>query len=176
MPSAAELLADPQRVADRLGVAVDDASLLAALRQASATFRAAVRHPVSRVDEDTVTLDGDGSTSVLLPAAPVISVSQLCFHGRDITDFDVSTAGMLRCAEPTPDGLGAVQVTYTHGYEPIPEEIAEAVASEAAAAYEAVAGVSSISVGGQQITFRAGMSRQFAQVIELYKLNRGDRV
>lgn len=176
MSSPADLLADPQRVADRLGVAVDDASLLAALRQASATFRAAVRHPVSRVDDDIVVLDTDGSTSVLLPAAPVVTVSRVSVAGADVTDYEVSETGLIRRAAGFPDALGAVSVTYTHGYEPVPEEIAEAVAAEAAAAYEAVAGVSSISVGGQQISFRAGMSRQFSQVIDLYKLNRGDRV
>lgn len=57
---SSDLLADPQQVADRLGVAPDDASLLAALRAATAAFRAAVRHPVSRIDDDRVVLDTDG--------------------------------------------------------------------------------------------------------------------
>ncbi len=173
---SSDLLADPQQVADRLGVAPDDASLLAALRAATAAFRAAVRHPVSRIDDDRVVLDTDGSASLLLPAAPVISVDRVRIRGADVPEYEYSRDGMLRCPEGFPDALGAVEVTYTHGYDPVPDEITEAVVTEAAAGYEAVSGVSSISVGGQQITFRAGTSRQFSTVVELYRLNRGDRV
>lgn len=171
-----ELLAAPEALATRLGVNAADPRLLDALRSATARFRAAVRHPVSRIESDTVILDGTGADSLLLPAAPVITLERVTVDGDDITDdVQCSTDGMMRHPNGFPDALGAVEVVYTHGYDPIPEEITDVVLSAAETAYAGAGDVASMTVGGEQVTFRQGTSHTWSVVAEQYRLNRGDR-
>ncbi len=171
-----DLLAAPEALAERLGVDATDPRVWDALRSASARFRAAVRHPVSRIERDTVTLDGTGAGSLLLPAAPVTALERVTVDGDDITEaVQCSADGMLRWPGGFPDTLGAVQVVYTHGYEPVPDEIADVVLSVAETAYAGAGDVASMTVGGEQITFRQGVSHTWSVVAEQYRLNCGDR-
>lgn len=174
--ATSEYLADPERLAERLGVAADDPTLLEALRSATARFRAAVRHPVSLVEDDTITLDGTGTRSLVLPAAPVHTVSRVAVHGTDITNYQWSQMGLLRRVDDVwPDDLGAVEVTYTHGWDPIPEEIQDVVLNAAEIARARAQDVASVTVGGEQVTFRQGVSQTWSTVVQLYRLNRGDQ-
>lgn len=171
-----ELLAAPEALAERLGVDATDPRVWDALRSASARFRAAVRHPVSRVEGDTVVLDGTGAVSLLLPAAPVIAVERVTVDGAEVTEaVQCSRDGMLRYDAGFPDGLGVIEVVYTHGYEPVPDEIADVVLSAAETAYAGAGDVASMTVGGEQVTFRQGVSHTWSVVAEQYRLNRGDR-
>lgn len=174
-PTTSDHLADPADLAARLGVAQTDERMLAALRSASARFRAAVRHPVALVTDDVITLDGNGAASLLLPAAPVTAVTRVLVQGEAVTDYQFSRSGMLRRPGGWPDALGAVQVTYTHGYDPVPAEVAHAVLDAAEAAFNSSDDIASMTVGGQQVTFRQGVSQTWATAVELYRLNRGDR-
>lgn len=174
-PTTSDYLADPAELADRLGVAETDPSMLSALRSATARFRAAVRHPVSLIENDTVLLDGDGSRSLVLPAAPVVSVSTVHVGDHEVSDYRWSRAGLLRRDAGWPDELGVVEVTYSHGHDPIPEEIADVVLNAAETAFTGAQDVASMTVGGQQVTFRQGTSATWSTVVDLYRLNRGDR-
>ncbi|KAF0646711.1 MULTISPECIES: hypothetical protein [Streptomyces] len=178
-----EPLADPEELAASLGVPATDPKLLWALNAASRRFRGAVRHPVSLVAGDTVTLDGNGQRSVLLPAAPVTAVGSIALDGAVLTvgsDVDWSTDGYLRrLGGCWPDRLRCIDVVYTHGYDPIPEDIAEVVIDQARALYRIDPGVQTRTVGGQSVTFGVqaaiGVTAQWAAAVERYQLNRGDR-
>ncbi|GGU52601.1 mobile element protein [Streptomyces lavendofoliae] len=180
---ATDPLADPAELAVWLGVPETDPKLLAALNAASRRFRGAVRHPVSLVSGDTVVLDGTGAHSLLLPAAPVVSVESVELEGAALTagtDYDWSADGYLRRLTTTwPDRLRCLHVTYTHGYALIPEDIKEVVIDQARAMYRVQPGVQTMQVGGQSIGFGAqasiGVTAQWSAMVEKYRLNRGDR-
>lgn len=179
----AEPLAVPAELAASLGVPVDDAKLLWALTAASRRFRGAVRHPVSLVRADTITMDGNGCETLLLPVAPVVAVGSVKLDGEllvDGTDYSWSADGYLRRLQGCwPDRLRCVDVVYDHGYDPIPEDIQEVVIDQARAMFRIDPGVQTKTVGGQSVTFGVqaaiGVTSQWTAAVERYQLNRGDR-
>ena len=179
----AEPLADPAELAASLGVPASDPKLLWALNAASRRFRGAVRHPVSAVTGDTVVLDGNGRESVLLPAAPVTDVSSLTLDGTplaDGADFEWSADGFLRSLGGCwPARLRCIRVVYDHGFDLVPEDIAEVVIDQARALYRIKPGVASKTVGAQSVAFGTqasiGVTAQWTAAVERYQLNRGDR-
>lgn len=178
-----DYLADPADLAAWLPVGEDDPKLLAALAAASSRFRGAVRHRVTFTVDDVITLDGGGSQAVLLPAAPVTAVAEVLLDGEALiegTDFSWSADGFLRrLGGCWPDRLRCLQVTYSHGYSEIPEDIAEAVVDRARVLYAVKAGVQNMQVGGVTVGFgqqaAMGVSQQWTDVVERYRLNAGDR-
>lgn len=179
-----DYLADPADLAIWLGVPDTEPKLLQALGAASSRFRGQVRHHVSLVTGDVLTLDGHGARSVLLPAEPVTAVTSLLLDGEalvDGTDFEWSEDGYLRrlgCGL-WPNKLRCIRITYSHGYAEIPEDIAEAVIDQARSQYIVRPGVATMQVGGQQVGFGAqasiGVTAQWSAAVEKYRLNRGDR-
>lgn len=156
-----EPLASAEALAARLGLEADDQDVIDAVNAASARFRDAVEHPVSRIKNDAVTLDGDGTRYLYLPAFPVtiksIVVSDVTL---DETGFQVSSRhGIIRRVFGCwPDEFDAVTITYDHGFDPTPDGIAQAVLDVAEASYAAVAGAGYIQVGGESVTFGGGGS------------------
>lgn len=180
----ADYLADPADLAAWLGVPETDVKLQQALTAASRRFRGAVRHPITLVSGDIETLDGNGAESLLLPAAPVTAVSAVEVDGEALvyqTDFDWSADGFLRRlgGEVWPDRLRCVEVTYSHGFAEVPEDIQEVVIDQARAMYAVIPGVQTRQVGGQSVTFGVqaaiGVTSQWTTAVERYRLNSGDR-
>ncbi|MFJ3812283.1 mobile element protein [Streptomyces sp. NPDC090073] len=179
----ADLLADPEELAASLGAQANDPKLLWALTAASRRFRGAVRHPVSLVAGDVVTLDGTGQQTLLLPSAPVIAVPSVKLDGVTVTqgtDYEWSADGILRrIGACWPDRLRCVEVSYDHGYAVIPEDIQEVVIDQARALYRIDPGVQTKTVGGQSVTFGVqaaiGVTAQWTAAVQRYELNRGDR-
>lgn len=180
---ATDPLADPAELAVWLGVPQTDSKLQAALNAASRRFRGAVRHPVTLVFGDTVVLDGNGREALLLPAAPVTAVasveldSEVLEHG---VAYEWSADGFLRrLGGCWPDRLRCVEVTYSHGYAMVPEDIQEVVLDQARAIYAVTPGVQQKTVGSQSVTFGAqaatGVTAQWSAMVEKYRLNAGDR-
>lgn len=181
---ATDFLADPADLAVWLGVPETDAKLQQALNAASRRFRGAVRHPITLVSGDTEMLDGNGCESILLPAAPVTAVSAVELDGEALVadmDYSWSADGFLRRlgGEVWPDRLRCLQVTYSHGYAEVPEDIQEVVIDQARALYAVQPGVQTRQVGGQSVTFGVqaaiGVTSQWTAAVERYQLNRGDR-
>jgi len=174
-------LADPETLSVWLGVPPEDRQLQTALQAASDRFRGAVRHPVSLVKQDRVELDGNGTAAVLLPAAPVVEVHTVQLDGNEITDrCSISRDGRLRRrGKLFPDRLGCLQVTYTHGYEPVPDDIAEVVIDQARAMHSMRPGVSQVQTAAESVSFgqasTVGVTAQWSNVVAAYRLNRGDR-
>jgi len=174
-----DFLADPEELAIWLGKPAGDAKLLAALRAASRRFRGAVRHPVTLVGGDVVTLDGFGRESLLLPVWPTIAVETVSLDGVELvegTDYSWSEAGILRRlgCQVWPDRLRCVEVTYSHGWALIPEDISEVVIDQARTLFTVPAGVQSKAVGGQSVTFGAtaavGVSSQWSAAVARHKV------
>lgn len=178
-----DFLADPEELAEWLSVPADNVTLLRALAAASRRFRGAVRHYVSFVADEAFTLDGNGQESLLLPAAPVTTVTSLALDGEALdegTDFSWSADGYLRRISGCwPDRLRCVSGVYSHGYAVIPDEISEVVIDQARTMYAVQPGIQTQTVGGQSVTFGAqaaiGVSAQWTAVVERYRLNSGDR-
>ncbi|MGY4859511.1 hypothetical protein [Cryobacterium sp. AP23] len=171
-------LASVADLATLTGKPATDAKLLLALKRASARFRGAVGHPVSRVSDDVVLLDGDGSRALLLPAAPVIGTTAVEIDGVPITDYRTSAArGILRRPAGWPDDLGNVQVTYSHGYDQVPGDIEDAVLEQAELQYKVLAGVQQASLGAQSVTFgvqaSVGVTQRWAECVARYQLKDG---
>ncbi|WP_326806649.1 mobile element protein [Streptomyces sp. NBC_01775] len=179
-----DYLANPADLAAWLGVPENDPKLIQALAAATSRFRGAVRHPVTLVAGDTVTLDGTGCVSLILPAAPVLSVASLELDGEPLVEgegFDWSADGFLRRlgCQVWPGRLRCVVVTYSHGHAQVPDDVAEAVIDQARAMYAVRPGVESVQVGGQALKFGAqasiGVTAQWSAAVERHRLNRGDR-
>lgn len=173
-------LPDLAELDDLLDLLPDGTGMQAAqtrLRQASSRFRAAVHHPVSLVTDDEVTLDGDGSRTLLLPAAPVIDVESVTVDGTAVDGYRWSPAGVLRRDGRWPDR--PVTVVYSHGHDPIPDEIQEAVLSMAVYLATSTPGVSMMQVGSQMVQtpgamVEATVTAPWDTVVAAYRLNRGD--
>lgn len=166
----AEYLADVDVLAARLNVPVTDPVMLAALRGASQRFRTAVGHTVSRVDNEEIVLDGDGSTVLVLPSPRVIAVHSVTVDGSPVT-VEWSQSGTIRYSAGFPDAWGAVRVVYSHGWEPVPDDVAEAVMDAAEMAYHATPGLESMTVGGESLRFASGgVTQGWADTVEAYKV------
>lgn len=177
-----DYLADPADLAIWLGVPASEPKLLQALSAASSRFRGAVRHRVSFVADDTTVLDGNGKESLLLPAAPVTAVASVELDGQALTyrtDYDWSADGFLRRVGcHWPDKLRCIEVVWSHGYQPIPEDISEVVIDQARAQYAVRPGLTSMTVGGQSLAFGAqasiGVTSQWTTAVDKYRLDDGD--
>jgi hypothetical protein len=157
---AEEFLADPAELAVQLGQPEDNPKLIAALRAASRRFRGQVGHRVNLVANDVVVLDGNGRESILLPVWPTTAVAEVLLDDEVLTegtDYSWSEAGILRRlgCRCWPDRLRCLQVTYSHGWAEVPEDIQEAVLERAEAGFTIPVGVQSKAVGGQSVTFGA---------------------
>lgn len=185
LPVTAELLADPADLAALTGLPADNSRLVASLLSASRRFAGAVRHPVRLIESDTIVLDGNGTTTLLLPAAPVTAVTSVAVNGETLAPdtYAWSADGLLERADPWPRARRAVHVVYSHGYDPIPGMVADAVLQAAHIALNTEPGLSTVSVGSMSLSFStrfggavAGATDTWAAAVETYRLNRGERV
>lgn len=169
-------LASPEALAERTGRSWGDPDVQDALRRASARFRGAVGHPVSRVVGDAIVLNGDGSNLLLLPAAPVVAVTEVKLDDVAITDWELAEDGRLRRWSGWPNAYRNVAVTYTHGYDPVPEDVSDAVLDAAEGTLNANPGVTSMAVGGESVTFdrvsAGGVTQAWIDTVERYHIGR----
>lgn len=174
------LLASKKLLAERTGRSESDPELEAELRAASSRFRDQVRRPISRIKDDTIVLDGGGRRNLRLPSAPVDEVSKVRIDGQD-TDVMVSRDGLIRRKDGRifPDDYGNVEVTYTHGFDPVPEEIEEVVIDSAAGRLATERGLSSLQVGGITQSFskaeQSGVTQAWSDTVARWRIRSGDR-
>jgi hypothetical protein len=131
------------------------------------------------VEDDTILLNGDGGVTLLLPALHVTEIS-VKVDGETVTDYACSyEAGVLRRAGCWPDGLANIEVTYSHGWDPVPGDVQDAVLEQAAILAMVPIGVQSESAGTQSITWghqaTTGVTDKWASAVALYRISGGDR-
>lgn len=154
-----------------------------ALRRASNRFRDAVGYPVHQVVGDHIWLDGDGTTTLLLPSIPVTAFS-LSVAGAVLvqgTDYQLSRKnGVVRKVGGVwKDGLENIEVTYTHGWETIPGGIEDAVLEQASVQATQLVHIQRNDSGPVGQTFGAqatvGVTQKWADAVNKYAIGSGDR-
>lgn len=183
-PLDSEFLADPADLAALTGLSVDDARLRAALLAASRRFAGAVRHPVRLVEADETVLDGNGTATLMLPAAPVTAVSVVELAGVALApdEFAWSADGLLERDSGWPRARRNIRVVWSHGYDPVPGMVSDAVTQAAHLALNVEPGLSSMSVGGVSVSYATtlgaaakGVTEAWVEAVAAYRLNRGER-
>jgi hypothetical protein len=176
LATQADLEAALQRTLDATQVAV-------ALRRASARVRKYCRQEITLVENETITLPGNGRI-LRLPQRPLLldgthpltvielfgitNVQYTALEGRDYTRIGTELTRGEAWWAPTrlmgwpwlrPQGVWAqrVQVTYSHGYTEVPDDIEDVVLDLAAMAMTNPQGLRSESIDDYSRTFAAEM-------------------
>lgn len=109
---------------------VDGAAADLALASASAVIRKWTRQTITRVVDDVARLRVVDCDELVLPQRPIVSVSQVKVHALVLNDWVLSGDRLLRTGgwrylpgtSSYPDP-GIVEVTYTHGFDEVPDEV-----------------------------------------------------
>jgi hypothetical protein len=137
---------------------------------------------VTLVEADTVILDGSGTRALFLPAAPVVGDPVVTVGGEQLVlgeDYLVSRRrGILYRRTPYlwPSDPDAVTVTYGHGYDETPDDVAAAVLEAAKAIVNVRAGLTSLTVGGETLAFggsAVGTTTTWETAVARYSLGGG---
>lgn len=145
---------------------VSDEAAELALRRASARVRRYTGQALTFIQGDTHVVPGGGRT-LLLPQRPAVVSSA---YPLTVTELDTPSGGERTLAEGvdfsrlgseltrTCTGAGGlwaarVRVTYSHGYEEIPDDIVDVVLDLASTNLTNPSGVRSETVGGESVTY-----------------------
>lgn len=98
------------------------------LAAASDSVRDAAGSVISRT-ESTITLGSGPGVSLMLPAGPVLGVSEVQVEGVVVNDWKLVSGQLWRsCGWQPRHGLpNVIQVTYEHGYDPVPADVVHLV-------------------------------------------------
>lgn len=138
-----------------------------ALLTVSAAIRNYCHQQIDLVADDAIVLDAlSRSGLIFLPEMPVVAVSEVVENGVPLVVADdyllLASGGLYRVRRPWYFGLQTLAVTYTHGYDPIPDDIMTVTARAASRLYQAglraaesagVPGVVSKTLGDFSVTF-----------------------
>ena len=157
-----------------LQVSIPSASEAAAERailEASVAIQNYCRQQIGEVEDDEITLDAAGGTRLFLPELPVTAVS-VVEDGETLVegdDYQLGQHGILhRVDQDWASGIQIVTITYTHGYDPVPDDVAAICTRAAARAYQAglraaetegVPGVTAMGLGDYSVSFGAETGR-----------------
>lgn len=112
------------------GVAVAEAEEVIAetmLAAASEAVREAAGSAISE-ETSTVTLMGASGALLRLPSVPVRAVQAVSVNGEPVTDFTLTGDSLWRAGGWCGDGRpAAITVTFTHGFQTVPEDIVNLV-------------------------------------------------
>lgn len=143
----------------------DDAQALLAIDEATAVIQNYCNQKIEQVSDDTIQLDGTGSTKLFLPELPVVSITSVTVDDvlLDPTYYALAENGVLwRKYGVWTVGARNISITYTHGYASIPEDVKGVCYRSAARLYQAqlkarrqdfVSGLQSVSVGDWSETY-----------------------
>lgn len=159
-----------------LGKSEQDPNLLYAIDRASARFRSAVGHNVTK-ETKTLILDPPAGETLLLPVKWVSELTvKLGGVPLDHVMYSPRT-GALRRRGGWGSDLGSIEVSYTAGSDEVPDDVAGAVAEQAASIYATLAtpGVQQISQGVRSITFgtasTVGTTQRWNEAVERHRLD-----
>jgi hypothetical protein len=146
------------------------AAVQRALEEATAAIRNYCNQFIELVEDDEITLDvRPGQRKLFLPELPVIEVSEVVENEETLTVTDHYKLGQHGILHRVGggcwySGIQSVTVTYSHGYDNIPDDIVGVCTRAAARAYQAglkaadaegVPGISSKSLGDFSVAFNA---------------------
>jgi hypothetical protein len=168
-------LAEASDLSTLTGASASDPKLLLALKRATNRFIDSIGWNPTYVEDDAITLDGTGSSTLLLPVMRVGRISSVTIAGTSVADWTANLgAGILRRKRRWPDELGAIVVTCSHGWKLIPGGLSDAILEQAEAQYRSISGIQSYSLGGRSITFGAattvGVTQKWTDATNRYSL------
>jgi hypothetical protein len=157
-----------QDVADFLQLEVDEPACARAINEATAAIQNYCHQLLYLVTGDVVTLDvATAWAKLFLPELPVISVATVVEDGETLVvddDYKLGQWGILhRVGQNWAEGIQIVTVTYTHGYETIPDDVVAVCTRAAARAYQAgllsadsagVPGIASKALGDYSVSYQ----------------------
>lgn len=139
--------------ADQVAVLLDDASSF--VREES-------RQTISRVSDDEVVLVGDGSDLVQLPELPVVEVTSVSVEGTDLAagEWKLLPVGQIRRRGGCWRHDDLITVTYSHGWDPVPDWVVNLICSTVQRALRPAAqlGVQGQTVGSQSIQYASSVA------------------
>lgn len=154
-----------------------------ALDRATDLIRAATNQTITRVDDDVVTVDGAGRRILQLPQVPAIDVTSVTVDGLTLVEdlhYEVNLVNgwLTRLGASWP--CGPVVVTYSHGYDTVPDELARMCAEVANRILSGTLNVrqQSESAGGVQktITYARTSDTVFSEeedrILDTYRVGR----
>ncbi len=125
----------------QITIAYDSAAAERAIREASAAIENYCHQVLYAVSGDQIILDCNGGTKIFLPELPVTEVIEVLEDGALLVvddDYKLGQHGVLhRIGANWKSGIQVIQVTYSHGYATIPEDIASVCTRAAARTYQA---------------------------------------
>lgn len=125
-----------------------------AIELASALIQGWTRQTLELVEDETITLSGTSDWELELPERPVVEVTGATIDGTAaaLDSYRLSGGALVRAG-----GWGgpaaAVEVTYTHGYDPIPEDIRAATLQIAARMLSNPNRIRQESIGSYSVTY-----------------------
>ncbi len=151
-----------------------------ALEIASAQIRNG-RRLFSPVSGDLITVDSEGGLTLLLPKTrlPVTGVTLVeqlsgeAYVTVDSTEYDWSADGILsRWWTGWPCRFQGVRVTYSHGYDVLPREVAGVCLSLAKRLYDNPSGqaLTSMTLGDYSATYETGGTGLLPQEVDVLQL------
>ncbi len=143
-----------------------DAALERAIREASAAIQNYCHQTLEAVEDDEVEFVYASGRRLFLPELPVSEVSEVVEDGETLTETDdylLGAHGVLhRVGRAWVGGPAFISVTYSHGYETLPDDLVGVATRMAARAYQAglraanaegVPGIASTTLGDYSVTF-----------------------
>lgn len=164
----AELFCSINDVKDLLQVDVNEPSAMRAIAEATAAIKGWCGQEIELVTGETITLDCGGGPWLLLPELPVVEVISVVEDGETLVagkdeDYQLGQYGILhRVGAFWLAGVQVIEVTYSHGYATIPQDVRDVATRAASRAYQAglraaevaaVPGVAATSLGDYSVTF-----------------------
>lgn len=111
------------------------------------------RQPLSE-STSTLTVDGSGTSVLVLPRRPVSDVSEVTIGETTVEGYTWSAAGLLhRTSGVWPYGLANIDVTVTAGFATVPRDLWQVVLSSAKRGWTIPEGIRQESLGDHSITY-----------------------
>ena len=110
-----------------------------------------------------ITIDSNGGRDFLLPSYPVNAIEKLTINGRELESGSYSVkaqAGILRVRERVPEGWDAVGFKGNIGYDPVPEDLQQAVIEVVSANLRRFNGIGG-SVGVKSMSANGAITTQY---------------
>lgn len=167
----APLVTDEQ-LASYLQRDLDRATADLAVAGASGLVRDYCRWDIYPQADVTFTVDGSGTSVLLLPTLKLVAVEEVRVLGEviDPDDYEWSESGLLVRAAGWPARLRAVDVDCTHGYDPVPDTVALVTCAVAARYYANPERLRAKAVGGVSRTYGDGLADLEMALLAAYRL------
>jgi len=135
----------------------DEAAAQQALDIASDTIRTYCGHSITQILNDTAKLDGTGTNTLILPAAPVNGIDSIEVDGELVpsTAYRWSKKGWVKRTDGHLwlDLPGSIEIIYNHGFATVPKAIVGVALSLAGRIHDGSSGIKQETIGSYSVTY-----------------------